>query len=1188
MIDPTSDERLLLVKPLDPSPFRATDTPVSCTACNDISLTDDSEPDGMLACLRRRVEAASPVEATDAQQSAMEGWSRHNLMILWELRGHEFSDEATSALARSLYSDRRSIMPSCGREGLSDLGTACSSSAEGQQFGGNLRRCERLLSEHVQPELRLQERGTCLGLLDDAQALPQETCSTVAMDAALKMVSDYTDALIRDALPGPAADETDTEEETRLDQFPTIVPASSGAAEATVTAATGITTSSTLGDLPSATQSLDRYFAMIEAIYGSSAPEVVRDRLIERIAFFWSRVYAASNPFDDIYEEIDSEELADIVGSGLAADLAVLTTTFQPPNDEEPAPYVADVIALALLKDGLTSLAGRLSGALPLHDLACTYLDCDPDQQATELSEMIGLLAALDDAELFAARLGQARRLKPKYRALFERLGPQLSAFTSILSDSEAGTATERHVANEFLGFLAAMQAFDTNYRTVGRFEGEDERTLSFRMREDAQDQIVAIFGNELQALERRIDDYDRGRARLLNDLIRQVQAGSGEESATARVGVLSDELAEISTQMVNLRRRDQLDANRLDQLAEDLTALVENGPLQGQYVEAGSNTLNVRASDARYVMNGISPRSDPGVVRDALSIWDSSSLNDGEEADVGAGDIVTVATSGQWSPSCALRSARLTPPTGGDLQGIEIGEPLTGPAGYSVSWQTDRYVSQSESRERFESDTWGRSNSVCAGLGVGDTFGAIGISASANSCFNSNHSWGTRESQSDTETDSSRLSATFSGGLKLPAGQVPFPEAPVGSLLVVALDDDKLHAVDVVYPQTTLTYDRPVDLHLVVNDADAAECTDAQDSLSVTVQHFAAVEGSFAEDVSNAMVDALGELADHARRALAEGQLLPSEITALRNRAYLALAQTLEDTDPTNLPPLLRSLFDAWVDREVASIDRINALTRLDREARGILRQIEAAEVELEGAGDVSRLARLAPRWAIANLDQDELGRHLRQLTAFMRDKLHPVLEIRFPTVLDVPSDLASFAVQATQEGTLLSRQPDGTFDVSRSVTFDEMDQLARAATTQIVMGQFLALDELLLFDFEQPVDVQAQSLLIFANAIKARLRDARVGALENPWQNRRLVFPRPAREPDLPDPALPPYPQVDSFRAQNAWSEFLDGDINGNGFIDIVLNVAPEDLFSGNSSLNCDNALPVIDAMGLIVRSV
>jgi len=280
---------------------------------------------------------------------------------------------------------------------------------------------------------------------------------------------------------------------------------------------------------------------------------------------------------------------------------------------------------------------------------------------------------------------------------------------------------------------------------------------------------------------------------------------------------------------------------------------------------------------------------------------------------------------------------------------------------------------------------------------------------------------------------------------------------------------------------------------------------------------------------------------------------------------------------DTTAMPPLLRALFDAWLDREVASIERINALVRLDRQIRGLLRQIEAAEVELRGAADESRLARLAPRWALASLDAVNLGAQVDDFATFMRERLYPVLELRFPSVSDFPEGSAQAVMQG---GLTFMPRDDGLMTMSDAALSPDAEDLQKADLQQLAFTQFSALNTLLEVDFEQPMDIHAAGLEAFGEVIRARLETAQIGSLQTDVQSRRVVFVNPTLPNDLPG-----YAVVDVVRGQRAWSELLSGeDENGNGHVDIVLEVIPEDLSSGASALNCDNTLPVIEAMGLV----
>jgi hypothetical protein len=192
-------------------------------------------------------------------------------------------------------------------------------------------------------------------------------------------------------------------------------------------------------------------------------------------------------------------------------------------------------------------------------------------------------------------------------------------------------------------------------------------------------------------------------------------------------------------------------------------------------------------------------------------------------------GKVVVVQTSGSWTPTCSLGEVNFLH-AGGDHRIANLNSAQIGPEGYVVTDSGGTFEAHSSGHAfGFEQDI-GTSVKFCQNTGlIGDAYGV-----NFEGCSFANQ----RVSFSATSTsgggDEARSTASFATGLRLPS--TPFPEAPVGSLLVVLGDPQSgtIRDVKVVHSGgTSILVPASGTAYFIVNDK---RCDSADDRFSLTV----------------------------------------------------------------------------------------------------------------------------------------------------------------------------------------------------------------------------------------------------------------------------------------------------------------------------------------------------------------
>src|SRR5262249_17718325 len=227
----------------------------------------------------------------------------------------------------------------------------------------------------------------------------------------------------------------------------------------------------------------------------------------------------------------------------------------------------------------------------------------------------------------------------------------------------------------------------------------------------------------------------------------------------------------------------------------------------------------------------------------------------------------------------------------------------LTGPEGYIV--QSDGSTYHNNSQTHTDSSDSSSSNStsfkVCGGVEVyanPNFFGEAGVKTyvSIEGCMAMDSTQRTSSSDASAQSQGAegRTSMATRLGVRLP--NTPFPSLPAGALVLVemprgATNLNQVSRVSVVTSgSTAFLMQADADVYLAVNDVGGCGSRDTSDQLTVRVIH---TQQTNTNTLMNAMGDALATMRNSAGAFLAQGRILPDDMTSLRSAALVTLGNS-------------------------------------------------------------------------------------------------------------------------------------------------------------------------------------------------------------------------------------------------------------------------------------------------------
>lgn len=899
----------------------------------------------------------------------------------------------------------------------------------------------------------------------------------------------------------------------------------------------------TLGSLPRQLWLLDGWYTASQAAAAAgvfSSPDQLRRNTSFLLGNLWDHLRKNTSADSQLAAVASATTTADAEAAlglsavasrgteqGVVSALFTVPPTIQPENVTLHRPPLRSLPLLAMLGDALTPLVNDLDAIAVYHDIACQFRDCIPDVPDNDTPTRFAwrLLAELESTALANDITNHNTHNLAGWTPALAALAAQQPGFTQAVADAVtgpgglAGATTDDQVhplARPLWLLYRHARAFNDHFAATGQFESTAQNVLQSSVLQSDQLQKINDLRERANRLQGAVNDYESG-------LIASVKAELDVMQHDVQLSALhdqrehkADEMNQISRNIDGLRAAEADEATAFGSLAETFAAM-QAALDQGALVQVGNSaTLTLTGGDGRFT-----------------GTLDLANLSVHTVPNLASGQALLVQTSGDWTPTCALKAASFLGPSGDKAFPASLTNAVTGPEGYAITNTGNVFSAVAASSSDSRTSELGLSLTIC--VGTGPFTGAIGLDAKA--CVFGDEKSTSVESNSTNSGSETRTAASFATGIRLPG--TPFPDAPAGSLLVVLADPQTGAVRDVTVAHsgaTNLMIEAPSTAYLIVNDQQCA-FTPNGDQLTVNVRTMSPPgSGAAGDQVLNGMVDVLALMRDKQQTWVDQGTLTATQPTELRDQANQLLAARLP-FDISLLPAPLASLFNGFVSHQIVSVERRIQIIANERALQ--LDEIDMKTIDDEFAAGTQqgRLQRLIPQWMVRNLDHEFMRESLVDLLVVSRDHVKPILELWYP-----------HALEQVQLG-------------------DDFSAMLHA-------------------DVDTSLLTLAQQGVRFVNSLLDAYQNGTFGS-KGPADQLPIVvlqFPRPG---SVNDNAF--WREVDAVRSQRVW-DAIDNARTGNAVAGTLghFEVTPEDFYSkngGDAVLSCNEVVPVIKSAELFV---
>jgi hypothetical protein len=710
------------------------------------------------------------------------------IKITYELIGHAIPAQSPlHGRAMDLYEDHRDVVPTCG------LNAAVTGSSCGSETDWRLKLCTRLTSGHVDADLVGRRFDDCLLELD-------------ALGDALESGSCPAD--------GPYVEAT-VETHRRLMESLLVRFAQRLAASTTSPGSQVPAYDTTL--IANMLHRIDEWFA--HAVHGLGSEAKGHRELALATNKFWQAAqgYVLRNgdltewENNSMYAELQRElQVADhteneqqaraIVESalgvselrGLALDRAVLTAAYGDVGSSSEA-VLSGAPLLRITTDALSPLVERLDALAQFHDVGCAFADCVTWTTPTKLARFWKVLSRLDAASAQPPSLSEVladSRLGPLngWAAVFSKIRDRQGRLIDALTEARESDARRD---NELVELLHIANTRTKAYAATGLFLPAVGDVLFTGVHANQRERVQEHLNALKVLIQRKRDELDARLVSLVGNLVtvRDREASRAQIEATKER--LRVELEALKKREVSLSHLASTGAD--SEASEFETLMAEWAQISGAIDEAAylrvESTRRVDATGQHALFKSWTTQ-DVDTIAIALPATPSMPLT--KKIEINAGEVLSIATSGAWAPTCALRDTKMLDQDraiealddpGVDGSTLDQTSIPIGPEGYSISWTGSGYESSDNHGSVVGRITTGQNAQGCGGVtwgyGRAESCSYIDISVTAEA----GKSW-----QAGSE---GRTSASFSSGLFLP--HTPF-EAPAGALVVVEMPRGATH----------------------------------------------------------------------------------------------------------------------------------------------------------------------------------------------------------------------------------------------------------------------------------------------------------------------------------------------------------------------------------------------------------
>jgi len=994
-------------------------TAPTCMTCE-----QETTVSGRFACLDKSL-ALGNLLTVGADRTLLQQQVVSRMKLLFELEGEQLS-EPQRTIARGLYKDFPSLQLSCeAGVGFTAL-TTDSSCGDMVTLNASLDVCSRLTGNYVPVESANESQAFCSGLLTAVANVPvTATCKgTEYRNAYSSIMYKLTQRQV-----------------TSINLDP-------------------VTGTLKASDVRRALRYIDNWYAQGRSRLSDETE--FRSQLTRLLADFWTTAYSKKVVYAQTLDSSSNEAqinayLKDVGSKSLQVEREVLTQLF---TDDSEGHLMKHEPMLLVMGDGFKGLQQRLTELVPLHDFACRFKQCELPADRSETSLLWALLGAVHDSSLLAEAntlRAPAKTLSPEataWRGVFSSLANNHSALVMAMQDallhmptpgepadwrsilsSGASTKTPSSAAALSLIIQDAVDRTNSYEKTTYLTPGL-RRTLNTGITTAGRTLLIDAIEANNTALANAINTYRTGRHSLITSLQTELNGEANNTRLLNQMRARALTVDQLSLDLQGLRYALDAQEVRFADFSSAFNELLESEKLEGavtQY-QRSAVPLSINGADSEYstfYIDGGVTHSLTGVQQYAMK---DKVKGTGEpwKLTVHPGDLLNLQTTGAWTPTCSLAQAHtINTDTSYIKTQVKLNRSnngvdelvTTGPEGFSVQWTGSDYVARSNARVKQDGTYYDESESFqsCEGLRASVSVGSppfpptgvnisLEYSRSIQECESSSQGrQGSRtESTSTTNGTDTRSAATFSRGLRL--SNTPFPSLPVGSLVLVEMplgvtDLKQVKNLRVIQSGTDSFIPKGTgdsDVYLVVNDNNCGTVPTAH-ALTVTINRLEPVAGMRSEQLKNAMLQTLVKLRAKELEVLKQGRLLPGDKATLRADAIIALGNLTVE------PIEFRQLFEAWLDKEISILEKKVEILTVERALSQLALEMKGLQAEIANAEASSRLYRLSTTWALRDVDSRQL-RDANDIAnvaiGTMVNQFHPLLELRYPTVLKKMKD--------------------------------------------------------------------------------------------------------------------------------------------------------------------------------------
>jgi hypothetical protein len=643
----------------------------------------------------------------------------------------------------------------------------------------------------------------------------------------------------------------------------------------------------------------------------------------------------------------------------------------------------------------LRSLKAEVDVLATMHDMVCSLTVCDFSSN-DRIAQIFKLLANIDNPIEYQALWSSlkttdfAKTDADSYRLIFDSfaahgdkiqksiarslasLGLPAEAYSDLLNYSVDGFEAKSKLSIDFVKSVQFWKESALRYQKTGQFVNSSTGLLNYPFNKD----FLAVATGEVEGLKASIkvqkDSYKAQRADLLT-LLDNYQNGVAQEIQNRiTIESLNSQLTAARADVAGLQEAILKQDDALDAFSGQIESLKKAADAENDFrvKYAQPESFNVAATDSKFSKGGLSTY--------VPSDYSFRSIT------LAAGEILRLDVSGNWSPTCALKSET--------LKNKNLENMVTGPEGYNYIFSNGE--TEVRSRTNSSRTTSYRDQSITGSICSGASEPTLIATACAQGGSGKRDE--TTTSLDRTQSWTSSKSATYSSAMRLK--DTPFRSLPGGALLGFVMDAKDpsapfFEALDatMIGNNSTIIAHQDVVVHLVVND-----CVDGNSDLNklqVAEQILVPASeriSSLAPELFRRLKGVRAETAEILKEGVDISRQIQVKKQEIRNRALQALPNLKNEI-------VLLQVFDFFLDNEALQIERQALIELKNREIERLSDEIRRIQVAGSSMVSSNFIRQIQLNSELENFDSNLLSRVIRRAAAKMSKDYAPVFTFFF-----------------------------------------------------------------------------------------------------------------------------------------------------------------------------------------------